>query len=646
MIRLTCLLSCLLLPGLSRAADAVPAHPLDPLTEAEIESAVALLKAGGKVNDACWMPWISRHEPPKAEVLAFKPGSPVERKAFVLVHRRPDNRVFEAVVDLTAKKVASWVEKKGVHAPSYDKDFQAVSRLVKAHPKWLEGLKARGLDPDEVFVWCWSPGPEALAAPAGAQVVLAEAAWTREPSESDARPVEGLSAVVNLTTEKVLEVRDSGPVPMPTGPGYRRGKTGQPPRPAPKPLTVTLPKGPDFEVKGQEVTWQNWRFRFAADPREGLVLYTVAHKDNGNWRPVLYRGSVTELFVPYGDPSPDHRYRMYFDVGDWGLAVGPLEAGTDAPAHATFFDVRTADSRGRPKKVENAVALYERDGGVLWRHAFYLDGGVESRRGRQLVLLTIASVGNYDYGFEWVFHQDGTLEAQVLLTGIMAVKATAAPQSPGHGGNRFGHAVDAERRLIAMHHQHFFNYRLDLDVDGPFNRVFERNVEVPPIGPDNPAGNAFVIRETPLMKEGEAKRRLNLESSRHWLVANPARKNALRDPTGYLLVPRTNAVPHADPKSLARRRAGFLDAHLWVTPYDAAERYAAGDYVSQGGDGLPRWAARDRDLTEADVVLWYTLGVTHLARPEEWPVMPVSRAGFKLAPCGFFDRNPAVDLPK
>ncbi|MBX9582623.1 MAG: tyramine oxidase, partial [Gemmataceae bacterium] len=180
------------------------------------------------------------------------------------------------------------------------------------------------------------------------------------------------------------------------------------------------------------------------------------------------------------------------------------------------------------------------------------------------------------------------------------------------------------------------------------NRVVERHVEALPVGSDNPAGNAFVMRQTPLDKESEAKRRAHPESDRHWAVVNPARKNAAREPVGYLLLPQANAVPHFAPGSLARRRAGFLDAHLWVTPFDPAERYAAGDYVYHGGsgEGLPKWTARDRDLTDADVVLWYTLGVTHLARLEEWPVMSVSRAGFKLVPCGFFDRNPALDLPK
>jgi primary-amine oxidase len=43
-------------------------------------------------------------------------------------------------------------------------------------------------------------------------------------------------------------------------------------------------------------------------------------------------------------------------------------------------------------------------------------------------------------------------------------------------------------------------------------------------------------------------------------------------------------------------------------------------------------------------VLWYTLGSHHIPRPEDWPVMPVERAGFALRPFGFFDANPSLDV--
>jgi primary-amine oxidase len=129
---------------------------------------------------------------------------------------------------------------------------------------------------------------------------------------------------------------------------------------------------------------------------------------------------------------------------------------------------------------------------------------------------------------------------------------------------------------------------------------------------------------------------------------NPERANGLGQPVAYKLVP-TIATPTllASPSSSVAARAGFARHNLWVTPYRRDERRAAGNYPNQheGGDGLPRWTAADRAIADTDVVLWYTFGVTHFVRPEDWPVMPVEYTGFLLSPVGFFDRNPALDLP-
>ena len=87
--------------------------------------------------------------------------------------------------------------------------------------------------------------------------------------------------------------------------------------------------------------------------------------------------------------------------------------------------------------------------------------------------------------------------------------------------------------------------------------------------------------------------------------------------------------------------------HVWVTPFDKDERYPAGEFPNQhpGGDGLPRWTKADRSIMDRELVVWYVLGHHHIVRPEDWPVMPVSRLGFALKPVGFFTRNPALDVP-
>jgi primary-amine oxidase len=95
------------------------------------------------------------------------------------------------------------------------------------------------------------------------------------------------------------------------------------------------------------------------------------------------------------------------------------------------------------------------------------------------------------------------------------------------------------------------------------------------------------------------------------------------------------------------QRAAFASHNLWVTPFAEDERHAAGDYPNQhsGGAGLPAWTARDRSVVDTDIVVWHSFGVTHIPRPEDWPVMPVESSGFSLVPFGFFDRNPALDVP-
>jgi len=258
------------------------------------------------------------------------------------------------------------------------------------------------------------------------------------------------------------------------------------------------------------------------------------------------------------------------------------------------------------------------------------------------------TIANYDYGFQWVFRQDGSLELQTLLTGLMLPKGVDI-SSESHASAHASRAWHLVAPFVAApHHQHFFNWRLDLDVDGTANSLAELEARPLPAGEGNPASNAFVMEATPLRRESEAKRDMDLARGRKWLVYNHASPNALGQPAGYLLAPGENAVPLGRPEAQFRKRAGFLDHHLWATPYAPDELHAAGVYPNQGsgGEGLPRWTQGNRPLEGRDIVVWYTFGVTHMPRPEEWPVMPVHSAGFKLLPAGFFSRNPAMDVPR
>jgi primary-amine oxidase len=626
------------------AQAATPAHPLDPLSTAEIRAAVEVLRMSGKVTDESALVTLELREPDK-DALAAEGGSP-PREAFAVVYERAARATYEAVVNLPARRVVSWRLAAGVQPPFLASDYVLLRTVIWADTAWQRAMRARGIgDLAGVALTPWLGGDYGDA-PRGARLVRATFHYRGRARNEYARPIEGVAAYVDVDASRVVKLVDTGVVPLAEPHDFHQPAAG---RAALKPLLPEQPAGPSFVVEGNEVRWDRWRFRYAVRPREGLVLYTVRWTDAGRERPVLHRASLSEAVVPYGDPGPAWFFRNAFDVGEYGLGAGNtslLDALVDAPANAVFLPAVYADEVGEPVEVPRAAALYERDGGVLWKHASVLAEENDARRGRELVLAYTATVGNYDYVFRWIFRQDGAIEHQVQMTGVMAVRGVADDAAGAHPHTPAGHRV--QRRLVAVHHQHFFNYRLDLDVDGRANRVVEMNTRALPRGRGNPHGNAFVMEETVLERERGARRHLSLETSRAWKVENPGIRTALGHHPGFALIPATNAVPYAHASSSVRRRAGFLDAHLWVTPYAPLEMHAAGAYVNQsrGGEGLPAWTRADRPLAGRDVVLWYTLGATHLPRPEEWPVMPVATLGFRLVPFGFFDRNPALDVAR
>jgi len=488
----------------------------------------------------------------------------------------------------------------------------------------------------------WSAGNFGLEAENGRRLSRA-LTWVRSRPDDNgyARPVENVVAVVDLKAMQVIAVEDFGVVPLPPEEAnYSAAAAGA--RTDLKPIEIHQPLGPSFEVDGHAVSWQKWRFRVGFTPREGLVLHTITYTDQGRERPIVYRASLADMVVPYGDPRPAYFRRNAFDIGEYGIGMlaNSLEFGCDCLGEIHYFDVAGHDSRGNPVTVPNAICMHEEDYGLLWKHVDWRTNYTEARRSRRLVVSFIATVGNYEYGFYWYFYQDGNLQLEVKLTGVISNGAALPGEEP-----RWGALVAPQ--VYAPIHQHFFNVRLDMMVDGPKNSVYEVNTVADPPGPDNPYGNAFHTEATLLERESQAQRLIDPFSARFWSVVNPSSHNRLGHPVGYKLVPGENVLPFAASDASVMQRAAFTTKHVWVTPFHPRERYAAGDYPNQhpGGAGLPEYVKGDRPLENTDVVVWYSFGAHHPVRPEEWPVMPVKYIGFHLIPQGFFDGNPALDVP-
>jgi primary-amine oxidase len=619
-------------------------HPLAQLTPAEISASVAAVRASGRLSDAARFAYVGLLEPDRRSVRGFRPGDPVERRVRLVILTGPECCVVEAVVDLPGAVVSEWRQVEGVRPALMFEESMFAIDAVQRSPEWQAAMRRRGItDLDLVQIDPWPAGNFGLAHETGRRICRCLSYVRETPDDNGyARPVEGVIVFVDMGRGEVLEVLDTGVVPLPPTRGSYYPEDNVPLRTDLRPLEITQPEGPSFTVDGNLVRWQKWSLRLSMDPYEGLVLHAVGYDDDGRTRPVLHRASVSEMVVPYGDPGPLHGWKNAFDAGEWGLGrmTNSLTLGCDCLGEVRYFDAVFTTERGDPYVLPNAVCMHEEDYGILWKHVDMRGGRSEVRRSRRLVVSFIATVGNYEYGFYWYFYLDGTIQLEVKLSGILSTMAVAPGETP-----RFAPMVAAQ--LAAPVHQHLFNVRLDVDVDGGPNTVEEVDTLPSPPGPDNPWGNAFEPVVTVLERELAARRVIAPDRSRHWRIVNRATANAVGRPVAYKLLPGATPTLLAAEDSPIGRRATFATRNLWVTPLSPDERRAAGDYPNQsgGGDGLPRWTAADRSIVDTDVVVWHTFGVTHLPRPEDWPVMPVEYTGFSLVPVGFFDRNPALDVP-
>jgi len=617
-----------------------PTHPLDPLSPDELEAAIAAARAHG--GDQLRFVTITLKEPAKAALAAWPDGAAAERVAELVLLDPEARRGVEAEIDLATGAVHRWDDLGDRQPAIIPEEYEEVERRLKADPRFQEAMAKRGVPIDLVAIDPVMPAHWPGDDFEGRRVCRAFAWMLPSPDGNQyARPIEGVTGMVDLHTGEVLYVHDLVELPVPQGDGDFRA-AGRTMRTDLKPIEITQPEGASFTVEGNLVRWQKWSFRIGWTAREGLVLHQLGYEDGGRTRSILHRASICEMAVPYGDPRYERHTQTPFDIGEnlIGMLANSLTLGCDCLGLIHYFDAHVARHDGTIATIENAVCMHEEDYGILWKHWDWRTDHTEVRRSRRLVVSFIASIGNYDYGFFWYLYQDGTIQHEVKATGIVHTRGATPGETPPYG-QLVAPGVDAPI------HQHFFSARLDFDLDGTRNAVYRVDTETVPMGPENPYGNAFRPVRTLLENEADSPDLIDPLHGRYWLVVNRERLNGLREPVGFKLMPGDNVAALCHPDSPFARRAGFTYNHFWATRYDPRERYAAGDYPNQspGPDGLPRWVEQRRPIADEDLVVWYTFGLHHLPRPEDWPVMPVATIGFMLKPNGFFDENPALDVP-
>ena len=615
-------------------------HPLDPLSVAEIEQAVRHLRNVHDLGRGMRFETVVLDEPDAADMA----GGTAERRAFVATHDMATGNLFEAIVSLASGAVLSWTPRPGAKPRIGPDDFLLAEEIALKDPQFVAALHRRGItDMALVCVDPWSTGNFGKADEAERRLTQTFA-WLRGKAFANpfARPIEGLSALIDINAGVVVSVEDLGPWDIGREDGNYAARFQKSWRNDLKPIELVQPEGPSFRVDGNLVEWAGWRFRVGFTPREGLVLHALdIRSGEDSWRPVLRRAAIAEMIVPYGSPLGVHPRKNAFDCGEYGIGAmaNSLVLGCDCLGAIHYFDAVLNTTMGGAGVIKNAICLHEEDAGLLWKHTDFRTQETDTRRNRRLVISFVATVGNYEYAFYWHLYLDGGIALDVKATGILN---TAGAEIAGKS-----YSTQLLPGVYGHIHQHIFCAKLDMAVDGPDNTVVEVDTFCDPPGPDNPHNNAFHAVETPLLTEKAARRRAQTETNRFWKIVNSKTRSRFGLQRGYRFG-ASSMITHMGPEgSQMALRGGFAAHHLWVTPTSKSECWPAGDYVNQSepGEGLPKWTEADRPVSGVPITVWHTFGLHHVVRPEDFPVQSVISCGFMLHPDAFFDHNPVLDVP-
>ncbi|KAJ9154314.1 hypothetical protein P3X46_027665 [Hevea brasiliensis] len=631
-------------------------HPLDPLSPEELNLTQTIVKDSfpSSNNTTLTFHYVGLDEPDKPFLLSWlsKPtNKPPPRRALAIT--RFNKQTHEFIIDLANRSIISNHVYAGYGYPTLGIDEQTEAiQLPLTYDPFIGSIRKRGLNLSAIVCSSFTVGW--FGRVRNRRVVKLQCFHMNDTVNLYLLPIEGIQIIVDLEEMKIVEYNDSFKVPVPNSEGtdYRLSKQKPPFGPRINRAAIMQPDGPGFHIDGHTIRWVNWVFHLSFDARVGpmISLASIYDSEKHKYRSVLYRGHISELFVPYQDPTEDYYFKTFFDCGEFGfgLSAASLVPLADCPNNAVFMDGYYAGQNGIPVKVSNVFCIFERHAGdIMWRHTEFGIPDVsitEARPEVSLVVRMVATIGNYDHILDWEFKPSGSINIQVGLSGILGVKAATYTHSDQINEDVYGTLL--ADNTIGLHHDHFLTYRLDVDIDGVDNSFIKHNLITKTVTDNTTARKSYwtVVSET-AKTESEAKIRLGLKPA-ELVIVNPNKKTKPGNSYGYRLIPGPEAHSLLLEDDYPQIRGAFTKYNVWVTPYNKSEKWAGGRYVDQshGQDTLAVWSLRNREIDNKDIVLWYVIGIHHVPCQEDFPVMPTLSSGFELRPTNFFERSAVLKV--
>jgi primary-amine oxidase len=663
-ISLTLLAACTPEKYQADLTDKSTLSPWHSLTAKEIREVAAAVTES--VDGTLVFNRMSLLEPDKSQALSWQTDTNAARGADVLY--RLDKLSYRVRYDFQTSELSSPALLTSGQPMLVGQELYTALELVNELPEVREVLEQRGVSSGDGLCLPRTVGRffSDLADPINDRLVRFDCFNIRGQSgmgilpttSAFARPIEGISVLFDVEELRLIEITDSF-VGVEAPPSDFEVIEFHPSaldtRERLKPISISQNEGRNFSIMGSQVDWQNWRFHLRFDPRQGAILNNIGYITERGFRSVAYEIAMSEMVVPYQDPDIHWFYRAYFDMGEYGFGNMATELkGNDCPANAVYQDVMLHSAAGEPVVAPNRICIFEFDPGYpSWRHYESLYEGVpgiekhNARRATNLVVRMVAVIGNYDYFQDYIFQQDGRVRIRLISTGIDATKGVFAAKlsDPTADAETQTGTLIAPYRL-GVNHDHFFSYRIDMDVDGVENN-FERQRLTAVPQPENADRQAiWAVTREKVENEQQARTTMRVEKPALLTFSSASVTNKMGYPASYQLM-FPNIRPLVTLQDPIYQRAGFLKNNLWVTRYKRDEIFSTGIAVNQSapGVGLPLYAADNESVKNADLVAWPTIGFHHVPMAEDWPVMPAKVDEIVLKPRNFFDRNPALDVP-
>ncbi|EEF45391.1 primary amine oxidase [Ricinus communis] len=634
---------------ISPISSSINQHPLDPLSPKELTLVQAIVRNSLSATNTSLVTfhYVGFDEPEKPLILSWLSNpetKPPPRRALAIT--RYNKQTHEFIVDLSTSSIVGTQVYNDYGYPTLAADEQvAANELPLTYGPFIESVKSRGLNLSAVVCSTFTVGW--FGKDVNRRVVKVQCFHMNDTINLYLLPIEGIKIVVDLDEMKIVEYNDNEKVPVPNSEGtdYRLSKQKPPLGPRINRAAILQPDGPGFQIDGHTIKWLNWVFHIAFDARVGPVisLASIYDQEKHKHRSVLYRGHISELFVPYQDPTQDYYFKTFFDCGEFGFGLSAVSLAplADCPNNAVYMDGYHAGQDGTPVQVPNLFCIFERHAGdIMWRHT---ELGIpdetitEARPEVSLVVRMVATIGNYDHVLDWEFKPSGSINIQVGLSGILEVRATKYTYSDEINEEVYGTLL--ANNTIGLYHDHFLMYRLDLDIDGVDNSLVKQKLVTKTVtNKTTPRKSYWTVVSETAKTESDAKIKLG-QAPAELVVVNPNKKTKLGNSHGYRLITRSEVHPLLLEDDYPQIRGAFTKYNVWITPYNKSEIWAGGRYVDQshGQDTLDVWSLRNRDIDNKDIVLWHVIGIHHVPCQEDFPMMPTLTTGFELRPTNFFE---------